>query len=267
MNMKKLIYGILTASLIAGVLTLSGCKKDEPGKNNGGGDDATLSGVYTMSQKPLYSDLNAADPDAKAIETETINMTYAQLIMAAYAFLPTVEINQNPLEITFNADGTMKIVDKDPVDGDDTVFPDADGFSSRDITYSVNGNDFVLSISSEVIDGYLNAEDEGPEFTGAVKAILTKFNKGIVVYSAASNTAKINLRYTLNGRELSVYVDQPLVRETWDAAQGAMADIEALIGEYDPTLLPLLNALIPQVDGMLKTGLTKIEVGVRLTKK
>lgn len=266
--MKKLIYGILTASLIAGVLTLSGCKKDEPGRNNGGGgDDATLSGVYTMSQKPLYSDLNAADPAAKAIETETINMTYAQLIMAAYAFLPTVEINQNPLEITFNADGTMKIVDKDPVEGDDTVFPDADGFSSRDITYSVNGNDFVLLLSSGVIESYLDPELVGPEVNAAVKAILPKFNKGVVVYSTADNTAKINLHYIKKGKELSIYVDQLLLRETWDAAQGAMEDIEALIGEDNPAILPLLNALIPQVDEMLKTGLTKIEVGARLTKK
>lgn len=264
--MKKLLNGILTAALLTGSLLSAGCEKKEA-DNGGGGDENTFAGTYSMSAKPLYSDMNAADPTATAIEMEGMNMTYAEVITVAYAVIPNQTLSDFPMEITFNADGTMKIVEKTPT-GDDTLFPDEqDGISSKDMTYAINGNNLVLSLSSAAIDDMIDDETKGPEFTAAVKSILAKFTKGIVVYSAADNTAEVNLRYVLTGKELSIYIDQSLLQETWSVAQGAMEEISALVGQSNPDLLPLLSAVLPQVGKMLDTGFTKIEVGAHLAKK
>lgn len=77
--MKKLIRGILAVSAMAAALALTGCDKKN-GTTTGG--DTTFAGEYRMEAKPLYSEMEAKDPNATAIEMEGMNMTYAQIIAA-----------------------------------------------------------------------------------------------------------------------------------------------------------------------------------------
>lgn len=267
--MKKLLNAILLTTLMGGVLLFSGCEKTPTSNNNGngGGGDNSFSGVYTLAVNPLYSNMKAADQAATAIELENTKLTYATIITMAYMYLPQIEISTYPTEITFNPDGTIRIVEKDPVEGDDTIFPDEkDGLSPKDITYHIEGNNLILSLTSEAIDGIINDESKDPGFNADVKNILAKFTKGVVIYSASENTAKITLRYNLVGTKLSVYVDQALLRETYAAIQDAQDGILALIGTNNPELVSTITAILPQVDKMLKTGFTQIEVGIHLAK-
>lgn len=264
-----MMNGILTAALAAGVLLFSGCEKSDSGKGNGNNGGNAFAGVYTLAERPFYSDMAAVDQAATAVELQEMKLTYAQIIMGAYAYLPQIQLSAYPTEITFNPDGTLKVVEKDTVDGDDVLFPDEeDGLTMDAVKYSLSGNDLMLSIGSAAMEEILDGIGEGndPALKGAVKSILAKFHKGILVYSASDNTAKITLRYALKGKELSLYVDQPLLQETWEVVQDAKEEILAIAGASDPQLVPVITALIPQVDNMLKTGFTKIEVGMRLTK-
>lgn len=222
-----------------------------------------------MSATPFYSDMAAVDQAATAVELQEMKMTYAQVIIAAYATFPRIRLSAYPTEITFNPDGTLQVVEKDTEEGEYVVFPDpVYGLPVDAVKYAVNGDDLVFTLSSDTMAEILDeADSQGPAFLAAVTNILGKCKKGIVVYSASDNTAKITLRYELKGKELSLYVDQPLLQETWEVAQDAKDEILALVGAVKPNFVPVLTALIPQVDNMLKTGFTKIDVGMQLTKK
>ena len=188
--MKKLIRGILAVSAMAAALALTGCDKKN-GTTTGG--DTTFAGEYRMEAKPLYSEMEAKDPNATAIEMEGMNMTYAQIIAALFSLTQSADLGGTS-DITFQPDGSMVIVFDDPEDGTVTLLPnEAEGIPADAITYALNGSNVIFTLSSETIDNMLDAATD-PQEAAAIKQLLAGFNKGIFTYSAADNTAKVTFK-------------------------------------------------------------------------
>ena len=146
--MKKLIRGILAVSAMAAALALTGCDKKN-GTTTGG--DTTFAGEYRMEAKPLYSEREAKDPNATAIEMEGMNMTYAQIIAALFSLTQSADLGGTS-DITFQPDGSMVIVFDDPEDGTVTLLPnEAEGIPADAITYALNGSNVIFTLSSETI--------------------------------------------------------------------------------------------------------------------
>ena len=173
--MKKLIRGILAVSAMAAALALTGCDKKN-GTTTGG--DTTFAGEYRMEAKPLYSEMEAKDPNATAIEMEGMNMTYAQIIAALFSLTQSADLGGTS-DITFQPDGSMVIVFDDPEDGTVTLLPnEAEGIPADAITYALNGSNVIFTLSSETIDNMLDAATD-PQEAAAIKQLLAGFNKGI----------------------------------------------------------------------------------------
>mgnify|MGYP000072599786 CR=1 FL=1 len=158
--MKKLIRGILAVSAMAAALALTGCDKKN-GTTTGG--DTTFAGEYRMEAKPLYSEMEAKDPNATAIEMEGMNMTYAQIIAALFSLTQSADLGGTS-DITFQPDGSMVIVFDDPEDGTVTLLPnEAEGIPADAITYALNGSNVIFTLSSETIDNMLDAATDPQE--------------------------------------------------------------------------------------------------------
>ena len=126
---------------MAAALALTGCDKKN-GTTTGG--DTTFAGEYRMEAKPLYSEMEAKDPNATAIEMEGMNMTYAQIIAALFSLTQSADLGGTS-DITFQPDGSMVIVFDDPEDGTVTLLPnEAEGIPADAITYALNGSNVIL---------------------------------------------------------------------------------------------------------------------------
>ena len=260
--MKKLIRGILAVSAMAAALALTGCDKKN-GTTTGG--DTTFAGEYRMEAKPLYSEMEAKDPNATAIEMEGMNMTYAQIIAALFSLTQSADLGGTS-DITFQPDGSMVIVFDDPEDGTVTLLPnEAEGIPADAITYALNGSNVIFTLSSATIDNMLAAATD-PQEAAAITQVLAGFNKDIFTYTAADTTAKVTFKNKLTENELTLYIDKGMISETWSAGKAIMNGILALVGEDNPEIAAILTAVIPQVDTMLE-GFNKIEVGAKMTRK
>ncbi len=237
--MKKTISGLLAVAAMTATMHLAGCDK-KPADMPAG--DTLFAGTYRMEAKPLYSDMQAKDPEATALTADGMDITFAQVIAAAYAMTSTTDMGGTS-EITFGPDGSIVIVFDDPEEAADAI------------TYALSGDRAVFTLSSETIDNLLDAEED-PQTAAATKEILTKFTQGIFTYSAADNTAKITFKYRLADKELALYLDKGMIVETWRTNKDAMNAIAAF----------LLTQLAPQMDAMLE-GFDKIEAGARMTRK
>lgn len=260
--MKRLTKGILALAALAAAAALTGCDKKSGTTTEG---DATFTGTYRMETKPFYSDMEAKDPSATAIEAEGLNMTYAQVIAAVFGLVQSAETGDQA-DITFGEDGSLTIVTNDPAAGSETVFPDAEaGMPASAIRYAVSGDRAVFTLSSDAMDNMLDTESD-PQQAAAIKQLLARFDKGVFVYSAADNSAKVTFKYTLEGKTLTLYIDKGMLSETWSAGKEATDDIIAMVGQSDPATAAILTAVFPQVDAMLE-GFNKIEAGARMTKQ
>lgn len=258
----KILFAVVVTAV---AMLFASCEKN---KGTGNGGDNIFAGTYHMPSKPCYSDMQAKDPSAMAIELELneteVKLTYMQLIAAVFSMVSTADTGADS-EVTFNADGTVKIVVNYP-EGPETVLPDeSEGIPADGITYALDGNDIVFTLGSSIMDIMIDMEQD-PEYVAAIKQILSKFNKGIFIYSSSENTAKITSRYKLSGRELTFYIDKALVTETWSAGKGAVDEIAKMVGEVDPATAAVITSIVPKVDAMLD-GFTKLEAGVKLTGK
>jgi hypothetical protein len=260
--MKKTISGLLAVAAMTATMHLAGCDK-KPADMPAG--DTLFAGTYRMEAKPLYSDMQAKDPEATALTADGMDITFAQVIAAAYAMTSTTDMGGTS-EITFGPDGSIVIVFDDPEEGTVPILPDeAEGVAADAITYALSGDRAVFTLSSETIDNLLDAEED-PQTAAATKEILTKFTQGIFTYSAADNTAKITFKYRLADKELALYLDKGMIVETWRTNKDAMNAIAAFLGEGNPEVAALLTQLAPQMDAMLE-GFDKIEAGARMTRK
>lgn len=295
--MKRVLKTMLTFAAVAAAVILTGCDKTE----GGGKGENVFAGEYTISATPLYSVMEAKDPAAVALtipsltepvsmnyaqitglafgylpsvtsaaltipaEAEPMNMTYAQITALAYGYLPSVEVADDNFYVTFNADGTIKLT-AEGENGLETIFPDIeDGFRADDITYSVNGDNLSILLSSNFLNVNFGFEDD-PQGTAAMKAILANFNKGLVVYSAANNTARINFKYSISGKELKLFADKGLITDTWGCAKTLIDLILPALKEAEPEIGALIGAIVPQINPLFE-GFNTIEIGAKATKK
>lgn len=236
-------------------MTMTGCKDGKPDPNE-------FTGEYTLSEKPLYSSMTATDPNAVAFKMEgdqPMQLTYAEVIAAAYGYLPTVKVGET--KVTFGKDGSLRVIRMN--DGNALqVFPKPeDGLMSSFMTYSLESDNLILNITSEMINYLLKGVGEESD----IKDMLDGFNKGVLVYNAESNSISVNLKYRKTNNDLYIYIDKVLLGDTWECVEPLAGIIIAMMEEADPGSTKMAPAIVLQLTDAL-TGFTKIEAGAMMTK-
>lgn len=260
--MKKIVKLFLSAALIVAATALTSCKPGETeGPSNG------FAGEYLTSGTPFYSDMNAVNPDDVALTIQLeqeLQLTFANLIMFGNAYLISVELD--PMTMAFNADGNFTVTATSE-DEQYPLFPNVEaGLQPSYLTYSLNGDSFVLNVSSEMIESILGATDTAPESIEQIKALLATFTKGVIVYDSQTNSAKINLKHKTVNDKLYIYIDKALLVDTWDCVEPVALQIIELMEQGNPATAQMIKSIVVQIDPMLE-GFTSIEVGIALTKQ
>ena len=227
---------------MAAALALTGCDKKN-GTTTGG--DTTFAGEYRMEAKPLYSEMEAKDPNATAIEMEGMNMTYAQIIAALFSLTQSADLGGTS-DITFQPDGSMVIVFDDPEDGTVTLLPnEAGGNTGRCHHLRSQRQQCDIHPSPPRLSTTCWMPPPTRRRLPPSSSCSPDSTKGIFTYSAADNTAKVTFKYKLTENELTLYIDKGMISETWSAGKAIMNGILALVGEDNPEIAAILTAVIP----------------------
>lgn len=259
--MKKSTRVFLAVAALIALTGIIGCNDN---KNNTDSKDG-LTGEYVMSEYPLSSYMEAVNPEDTALTIKAepeVTLTFAQVIMAAYNYVPSIETGET--KVVFQDEGILTLTEID--EGKELhVFPNPEaGLQASYVSYSFSGDNLILTFSPEMTDFLLKKAPA--ENVPQIKALLPAFTRGVVVYDPQAGSAKINLKYRKGDRSLFIYIDKTLIEETWICAKPVASQIVALVELMKPGSTMLAQSILTQIEPML-AGFTKIEVGATMTKQ